>query len=115
MGGLRHLRSNGRGHRPHGSKIQWGITAAPPATIRTIIVSPMIVPMPRMMATLNPDTDDGMTTLQIVSHFPAPREYEACLYVRGTAVKASSAILEMTGIALTVSIKAAVACSDPMR
>jgi hypothetical protein len=73
----------------------------------------MIVPIPRITAILNPDTEAGITTFHIVSHLLAPREYDASLYVRGTAVRASSAMLEITGIALTVSIKAAVDIFSP--
>src|SRR5664280_3493432 len=86
------------------SKILPGIAAAPPATIKTTIVSPTTLAMPSITAVEIPDRADGMITCVMVSNLMAPRAYDASLNSRGTAYKASSERLEIVGMAIIAKI-----------
>ena len=50
-----------------------GIWAAPPATISTVIVSPIALPNPKIILAIIPEDAAGTSILVIVSHFVAPR------------------------------------------
>ena len=71
-GRLAHLRGDAAGMGRTESKRLSGIAAAPPATMRTTIVSPIARAIPRMTAVEMPESADGMVTLTIVSDFVAP-------------------------------------------
>src|SRR5690606_5615315 len=55
-----------------GSNSEWGIMAAPPATISTTMVSPMTRAMPSTTAVAMPVMEAGKTTPQMVSQWVAP-------------------------------------------
>ena len=50
-----------------------GIIAWFPATITTAIVSPMALPIPRIIPDITPDFAAGITVLKILLSFVAPR------------------------------------------
>jgi hypothetical protein len=70
-----------------------GTTAAPPATIQTVIVSPTARLIPRIIAVEIPEPAAGITTKTNVCQRLANREY-ASRKLRGTQLNASSAILQ---------------------
>ncbi len=53
------------------------MVAAPPATMRTTMVSPMDRDMPRMVAVEMPDSEAGSTTRRMVCQWVAPRARDA--------------------------------------
>ena len=67
-----------------GSKNVFGITAAPPATMSTVIVSPIARLIPKMIAVDIPEPAAGITTLTSVCHLFAPTANDASLNERGT-------------------------------
>jgi hypothetical protein len=96
-----------------GSKIEPGITAAPPATMSTTMVSPTALPMPRMMAVEMPEPAAGITTLVRVCHRLAPSARDASRKLRGTKLNASSARLATVGVAMMPRISDAVKALSP--
>ena len=78
-----------------------GMTAAFPVTIRTAMVSPTALPIPRMMAAVIPDRAAGVTTLLMVCQCVAPRANDASRYSRGAEEIASSETLMIVGSAIT--------------
>src|SRR3989338_1188059 len=80
-----------------GSKKEWGKARLFPATISTIIVSPIILPKPNIIAATRPEPAAGTTTFLIVIHFVAPKARLASLNLKETLERASSQILAMVG------------------
>lgn len=72
-----------------GWKNDLGIAAAPPAAIKTVIVSPMALPKPKITAVAIPGRALFTTTAHSVSHLVAPSAKEASLNSKGTALTAS--------------------------
>ena len=56
-----------------GSVGETGTARAPPATMRTVMVSPMARPTPSIIAAVIPESAAGIETGIIVSHLVAPR------------------------------------------
>ncbi len=77
-----------------------GTTAAFPVTIRTAMVSPIALPIPRMIAAVIPERAAGMITLLIVCQPVAPIASEPSLNSRGTELIASSETLTIVGSAI---------------
>jgi hypothetical protein len=75
-----------------------------PVIIRTVIVSPTILPKPSMIDATIPELAAGITTLYVVSHFVAPSAREAWRYFVGTAFIASSEIEIIVGRLINASI-----------
>ena len=68
------------------------------ATVKMMgAVSPAALPIPSTDPVIMPGSAWGNTTLIIVCHFVAPRASEACRYVSGTALSASSVVVMITG------------------
>jgi hypothetical protein len=91
-----------------GSNNDKGIIAAPPASIRVTIVSPMALDIPKITAVQIPDKAPGIDTYIMVSQEVAPKAREASFKSRGTAYRASSAILQMVGRLINASTTDAV-------
>ena len=87
-----------------GSNREPGIMAAPPATIKTTMVSPMALDIPRITAVEIPEMDAGTVTRQIVSQWVAPKAKEASLSSFGTLNMASSEMLQIVGMDMNASI-----------
>ncbi|GLI32825.1 hypothetical protein DAMNIGENAA_02580 [Desulforhabdus amnigena] len=68
-----------------GSNIEVGIKVAPPATIKTTIVSPIALDIPRITAVLIPDREAGRITRKTVSQCVAPKAKDASFSSLGTA------------------------------
>jgi hypothetical protein len=81
-----------------------GIRVAPPATISTTIVSPMALDIPRMIAVLIPEREEGRRTRQIVCQGVAPSAREASRISRETEWMASSERLVIVGIDIMARI-----------
>ena len=77
-----------------------GMMAALPVTIITAMVSPIALPIPRIMAAVIPDRAEGTITLLIVCHLVAPIDREASRYSMGTELIASSDTLIIVGNAI---------------
>ena len=75
-----------------------------PVTIKTVSVSPIILPNPSIIPANIPGKAAGRRTLNIVSILFAPRAKEASLYDLSRAFNESSAILTIVGIAMKASI-----------
>jgi hypothetical protein len=97
-----------------GEKIDFGKVVAPPATIRTTIVSPRTLASPRIMEVQIPEIAAGRVIFVIVSHLVAPRAYDASFKDDGTDEIASSEILAMVGIDINESIIAALKRFNPL-
>src|SRR6056297_1965117 len=91
-----------------------GIAAAPPATIKTVIVSPIARPIPKITAVTIPELAVGNITLLIVSHLVPPNANEASLYLLGIEVIASSDKLIIVGKAIIPNIIEAVKAVNPV-
>ncbi len=74
--------------------------AALPATIRTAMVSPIALPIPRMIAAAIPDSAAGTITRLIVCHRVAPMAREPSRNSHGTELIASSETLMIVGRAM---------------
>lgn len=83
-----------------GSKIETGITAAFPVTIKTAIVSPIARPIPKTTPDVIPEIENGITTLYIVCQREAPKARLASRIVRGQFRIASSATVIIVGKAI---------------
>ena len=97
-----------------GEKIDFGKVVAPPATIRTTIVSPRTLASPRIMEVQIPEIAAGRVIFVIVSHLVAPRAYDASFKDDGTDEIASSEMLAMVGIDINESIIAALNRFNPL-
>lgn len=82
------------------SKMEVGITAAFPVTIKTAIVSPIARPIPKTTPEVIPEIEKGITTLYIVCQREAPKAKLASRIVRGQLRIASSATVMMVGKAI---------------
>ena len=72
-----------------------------PATIRTVMVSPMARPIPKMKEQMMPEEAVGKSTCLMVCQWVAPKAREASLKVLGTADNASADTLTMVGRAIS--------------
>ena len=76
------------------------MTAALPVTMSTAMVSPIARPMPSTTPEAMPDIDEGITTLDTVCHFEAPKAREASRSALGQLRMASSATVTIVGRAM---------------
>ena len=81
-------------------QIGFGMIAVLPATIRTAMVSPTALPIPRMMAAAMPERAAGTITRLIVCHRVAPMASEPSRNSCGTELIASSDTLTIVGRAM---------------
>src|SRR5690554_7395626 len=79
-----------------GSKRLSGIAVAFPVTIKTVIVSPIALPNPKIQAAIIPEPAAGNTTFNMLTHLFPPKAYDASLNDWGTDRKASSRSEEHT-------------------
>src|SRR5665811_1658265 len=79
--------------------MEWGRLGCENAATVNIIgaVSPAALPMPKTAPVIIPGMACGKMIFIIVCHFEAPRAIDACLYVPGTALSASSVVVMITG------------------
>src|SRR5690554_3505273 len=80
-----------------GSKRLSGIAVAFPVTIKTVIVSPIALPNPKIQAAIIPEPAAGNTTFNMLTHLFPPKAYDASLNDWGTDRKASSETLTIVG------------------
>ena len=80
------------------SKMLPDMMLALPLAMSTIMVSPMARPKPSTMAAKTPGSAAGRTTCQAACQREAPRARAAWVKLRGTLVRASSAMENTTGM-----------------
>ena len=97
-----------------GSNRLSGMSAAPPATINTTIVSPMTRLKPSMTPVAIPENAAGTVTVVSVSQCVAPRAKEDYLRLLGTERSASSEMVQIVGTAMRASNMAAFNTFSPV-
>ena len=97
-----------------GEKIPCGMTATFPVMSSTAIVSPMALPIPRIMDEKIPDFAAGRITFVIVSRLSAPSAYDASLYAFGTDSIEFTDMLTIVGNIIIARIMAPASTDSPV-
>ena len=97
-----------------GSKRLSGMSAAPPATISTTMVSPMTRLKPSITPVAIPEKAAGIVTVVSVSQCVAPSAKEDSLRLLGTERRASSEMVQIVGTAMRASRMAAFNIFSPV-